>query len=116
MVAAKADNTSSVLLAVVNRKITNASKSASKLLDNQATELRKKLESDYTCTSNEVNVKFEGAKQEIPVIVTTVSKDDKAIAIGQAVVEKDGHYLDLVSFGATQEDVVNSFSGFKSVA
>ena len=76
--------------------------------------MQKRLESDYSCTSNETKVTFEGSKQETPVIVTTASKDDKTLAIGQAVVEKDGHYLNLVSFGTTQEDVVNSFAGFKS--
>ena len=114
MVAANADTTSSMVLSIVNRKVANASKSASKLLETQAKELQKRLESDYSCTSNETKVTFEGSKQETPVIVTTASKDDKTLAIGQAVVEKDGHYLNLVSFGTNQEDVVNSFAGFKS--
>ena len=116
MVATNADNTTNVILAVIDPSEETAGKSAEDFLKAQTDAMQEGLEGNFSYVSDEAEITFNGIDRKLPAMLTTITENGKTLVVCQAVAEKDGHYLNFLSVGTTKDDVLDSFSSFRSVA
>ena len=116
MVATSADGATSVLVGIVEPSAQTTGKTAEDLLKSQTEELQKSLEGNYTYTSEEADITFNGMTRTLPASITKVTMEGKSIVLGMAVAEKEGYFLDVVVTGTSEDDVVNAFKNFKAIS
>lgn len=117
MVAVSSDGKTSVLIGIIEPSDATKGKTAQDILKAQADELTKALEgSNYAFESKEAEVTFDGLDRTLPANITTMTVEGTTIAIGQAVAEKDGYFLDIVAAGSSEDDVLNAFKAFKALS
>ncbi len=114
MVATNADSTTSVILAIINPSDETAGKSAEDFLKAQTDQMVENLDGNYAYTSNEAEVTFNGMDRKLPAMVTNITSEGNTMVICQAVAEKDGHFLNFLSVGTSEDEVLNAFKAFKS--
>ena len=116
MVAASADGTTAVIVAVTEPNAQNTGKTAQDFLDAQVKELESGLQGTYAYESSSADITFNGMSRTIPAAITTITAEGKTLVIGQAVAEKNGAFLDVIVTGTNEADVTKAFEAFKATA
>ena len=116
MVASSADGASSALVAVEQPSDRTAGQSASDLLASQVeTMVDKSSSGNYSITTEDATLTFDGSDMELPAAFVTINRDDAELHVGLVTAEKDGAFLSLIVQCPTEAGVDEVISGLKAI-
>ena len=117
MVATNEAAGTSLIVAIVEPSDETAGKTAEDILKSQVDEMEKKLkDNNVSYTADEAEIEFNGLDRKLPANIATITQNGQELTIAQAVADKDGYFMDIVSLGTSKDEVLNSFSSFRSAA
>ena len=117
MAATNEEAGASLIVAIVEPSNETAGKTAEDFLKGQVDEMEKNLkDNNVSYTADEAEIEFNGLDRKLPANVATITQNGQELTIAQAVAEKDGAFMDIVSLGTSKDEVLNSFSSFRSAA
>lgn len=61
------------------------------------------------------SITFKGIDRELPARIVNITNGESTYCIVEAIAEKDGNFLSIMSMGATEEAANASFSNFSSI-
>ena len=116
MVATSPTTGTSVVIDIVEPNDTTAGKTAEEVLAAQVQKMTETLEGNFNYTSNDATITFNGLNREIAANITDLTINDTHLFLCQAVAEKDGVFLYIVTMGTSEEDATNAISHFKALS
>jgi len=116
MIAAAPDGATSVIVALAEPSSATTGKTAADFLKTQVDDMQKALQGNFSYTSNDAEITFNGLTRTLPANITTMTIEGASLTLGQAVAEKDGYFLDIIVVGASEDDVLNAFKAFRATS
>ena len=117
MAATNADGSAVVIVAIVEPGDETTGKTAEDYLKSQVADMEKGVkESSATYTSEEAEITFNGLDRKLPANIETITQGDQTLVIAQAVAEKEGYFMDVISMGIDKDEVVKTFESFRAIA
>ena len=116
MIAGTPDGSNMVVVGIEEPNDTTAGKTAEEILAAQVQKMTETLEGNFNYTSTDATITFNGLNREIPANITDLTINDAHLFLCQAVAEKDGAFLNIVTMGTSEEDATNVISHFKALS
>jgi len=115
MVAVSSDGNTSAIIAIVEPSSETAGMTAESFLKAQTERMQSSLSgSNYSYTTVDGDIVFDGSSTKLPANTTTITVDGKTLVVGQAVAEKNGYFLDALVTSTSEDAVLNTFQTFKA--
>ena len=112
MAAKSADGQSSVIVTIEEANDANSGQTAEAHLDAEVKQLTESASGNASFTTEKTTVTFPDTTTELPAAATELTVAGNSLQICQAVMEKDGDFLDIVILGPTQDSLSEALSGF----
>lgn len=116
MAARSADETGLVVFAIEEANAENAGQTPETHLEAEVKQLTDSATSgNVTATTESADLTFEGSDSNIPFMITALNSNGTEYHIGQACMQKDGDFFDILVMGPTEADITNTISGLKLI-
>lgn len=116
MAARSADETGLVVFAIEEANAENAGQTPETHLEAEVKQLTDSATSgNVTATTESADLTFEGSDSNIPFMITALNSNGTEYHIGQACMQKDGDFFDILVMGTTEADITNTISGLKLI-
>ena len=111
MVAASSDSSSSVVVCTE----TGGTGTAADRLKEENEQIESSLSGDYSISTTEATITFEGYTMELPATFATITANGTSFCIGTAFAEKEGNFLEIITFGADEDAATKAFEYFSAI-
>lgn len=114
MIAMNGDHSQIVIANIEKANDENAGLTAEQYLDKLSEQMQEGLEGNYSYTSNSATITFAGIERELPANVVNLDVNGNKLYICEAVAEKDGNFLQVISMAGSEDAATGAFNNFSS--